>query len=65
MRMRNSEKLRDDKNLLEFLNHLMEITQMNIDFMNGTDVPIIISDKYMKEIHQIQELINTFDFIKQ
>lgn len=56
--------MEDKRNLLEFLEILVKLTEENIDFMKGKDVrDIKILGKYKDELGQVQDLINSFDFV--
>lgn len=53
------------KNLKEFLCILTQLTQSNIDFMEGKRSPLNNGTfKYIDELRKIQEVINGFDFVK-
>lgn len=55
----------DDKSLIEFLKLLKELISINIDYLNGNEVKSFKLDiKYKKEISQVQDLINGFNFSK-
>jgi 5'(3')-deoxyribonucleotidase len=55
----------NEKNLVEFLKILIDLTQDNIDFIKGKQIflPAMIG-KYENELRQIRDLINSFDFVK-
>ncbi len=52
-----------EKSLRELLQVLNKLNQANIDYIYGKQANILLEDKYEKEIKQIKDLINTFDFI--
>jgi hypothetical protein len=55
----------NEKNLVEFLKILIDLTQDNIDFIKGKQIflPAMIG-KYENELRQIRDLINSFDFYR-
>ena len=57
--------MENEKNLVEFLKILIDLTQDNIDFIKGKQIflPAMIG-KYENELRQIRDLINSFDFVK-
>jgi hypothetical protein len=60
--------MEENKDLKEFLEVLIDMNQSNIDFIknpNLTIYPPKLFQKYVEEIKQIQDLINTFDFVKE
>ncbi len=57
----------EDKNLIEFLETLTKMNENNIKFMidNHAEIPITKNMyKYLKEIVEVQRVINSFDFVK-
>lgn len=55
-----------DKNLLDFLEELRDLTNENIKFIRKIESSKIINSymsKYREYHKQIQDLINSFDFI--
>jgi len=56
----------DEKKLLiEFLGILIRLTKDNIDFLNHKEIKYPTKlGKYKEEFEQIQDLINSFDFVK-
>lgn len=57
--------MENEKNLVEFLKILIDLTQDNIDFIKGKQIflPAMIG-KYENELRQIRDLINSFDFYR-
>lgn len=51
-----------EKNIKEFLELLIQLTQANIDFFSGKKCENIDLSKYSNEFERIQILINSFDF---
>lgn len=51
------------KNLLNFLEKLQEVTQANIDFLKHDKKFLFKFEEYEDELLQVQDLINTFDFV--
>lgn len=59
------ELMTKNKNLKEFIEKSIELHKANIDFLNGSEVKNFeISHKYFDELVKLQELINSFDFVK-
>jgi len=57
--------MENEKNLIEFLEILVKLTQDNIDFINEKEIlRPIIQEKYFEELKQIRNLINSFDFVR-
>lgn len=58
--------MQENKNLLEFLMELKYVTKLNIIFLISKKAfTLKYNEKYLKELQQIQELINTFDFVRE
>jgi hypothetical protein len=53
-----------NKSLKEFLELLHVLTLANIDFLEGKQPYSIELGKYCIEITKIQDVINSFDFVK-
>ena len=53
-----------EKNIKEFLQVLIDLTQANLDFLNGIKINHKLKSKYIDEIKQIQDVINNFKFVK-
>lgn len=51
------------RSLKGFLKTLQKLNRANINHIDGKEVNIILGDKYDKELKQIQDLINSFDFV--
>lgn len=54
----------DKKSYLEFIEILHKLNKANIDYAKGKEVNIILSRKYNKELEAVQNLINSFEFVK-
>ncbi len=52
-----------NKTYKEFLEEIIKITQANLNFLNKKPVNYTLNSKYISEIQQFQELINSFKFI--
>lgn len=52
-------------NLREFLVLLNRLNRANIAFLDGKQPNILLGSKYDIELKKIQDLINTFEFIKE
>jgi|KBSMisStaDraftv2_1062788.scaffolds.fasta_scaffold50320_3 hypothetical protein len=58
--------IQESKTLLEFLEELNRLTEYNILFLKNKKSFIPrLNEKYLKEFQGIQDLINTFDFVKE
>lgn len=56
--------MKEEKTLKEFLYCLISLSQSNIEFIkNGTTLQPP-QNKYQEELSKIQNLINSFDFVK-
>ena len=55
----------ESKNLREFLVLLNRLNKANIAYLDGKEPSIILGGKYNEEFKKIQELINSFDFVKE
>lgn len=53
------------KTLREFLTLLNRLNRANIAFLDGKQPQILLGSKYDKELEKVQDLINTFEFIKE
>ena len=55
----------EKKDLVEFLEILICLTQDNIDFIRQKEIKFPTDlGKYKNELKQIQNIINSFDFVK-
>lgn len=55
-----------EKNLVEFLEALIKVHDANIEFIACIPyTEFVFPEKYRNEIEAIQDLINSFDFIKK
>ena len=53
------------KNLREFLVLLNRLNRANIAFLDGKQPQILLGSKYDVELQRVQDLINSFEFIKE
>ena len=57
----------EEKNLIEFLETLTKMNENNIKYMLDKDSEFPVPKnmyKYLKEIVEVQRVINSFDFVK-
>lgn len=55
----------EKKDLVEFLDILIRLTKDNIDFIRHKEIKYPTKlGKYKEELEKIQELINSFNFVK-